>query len=388
MRIGINTLPFLDNIAGTERYTLNLIKQFEKMQSAHEFLIILSKINESYYRVKQERFINNVYQVNTKNRLLRIIGEQVYIPYIAKKHNLDILFSPCNISPLLIKVPVVLTLFDLQWLTYPELFSQFQLMYINKFLPWSAQKARMIITLSEHSRKDILKIIPGITEDKVKVIAPGITPIFRRIESPNDIKDIKMKFHIRDKFMLSVCQTHKRKNLGRLIEAFYQLKVNKQIPHQLIIAGGKGDAYDELISIINEKNIPDVIITGYISDSEVCLLYNSAEMMVYPSLFEGYGFPVIEAMACGTPVITSNISSLPEAAGDAAILINPYSVSEIAQAMDLVIYNQELRNQLIQKGFQHTQRFSWENTARETIKVLESVYNKMKKDKGYENSVS
>jgi glycosyltransferase involved in cell wall biosynthesis len=387
MRVGINTLPFLDNMAGTERYALNIIKQFAKMQSADEFLIFLSKINESYYRVNQARFLNNVYYMNTNNRLFRIIGEQIYIPFVAKKHNLDIFFSPCNISPLSMNVPEVLTLFDLQWLIYPELFSRFQLMYIKKFLPWSAHKAKAIITLSQHSKKDILKILPGVSEDKIKVIAPGITSIFKKIEAPNNVKEVKSKYHIRDKFILTVCQTHKRKNLGRLIEAFYQLKVNKHIPHQLIIAGGKGDAHDELISFINQKNIPDVIITGYISDIEVCLLYNSAEVMVYPSLFEGYGFPVIEAMACGTPVITSNVSSLPEAAGDAAMLINPYQVDEIVQAMDMVINNQELRNQLIQKGFKHAQRFSWENTAQETIKVLEKVYHTTNQVNAYEHSV-
>ena len=374
MRIAINTLPLLDNKAGAERYTQNLLEHIGKLDHENEYLLILSKVNQQFYRIERENFENIVYKGNTRSKIFRILGEQLYVPLRMRRFGVDVFFSPCNIAPRFISAPLVLTLFDLHWLIFPQLFTKARVAYLKKAIGWSVNKASAIITISENSRKDIIETYK-VPEEKIRVISVGLDPIFRKKHDDNKIAKVLLDYGIKGKFILTVCQLHKRKNLLRLIKAFSSLRKSKKIDHALVLTGGKGDGYSEIMSYVNKNGLDDVIITGCVPDRDVCLLYNAANLVVYPSLYEGFGLPVIEAMACGTPVITSNTSSMGEAAGGAAILIDPYSVDDIANAIENTISNKEVQNNLIQKGFRQAKKFSWEKAAQETVKVFEEVYN-------------
>jgi len=377
MRIAINTLPLLANKAGAERYTENILKYISKVDKDNEYSLILSKINKQYYEIKQNNFKNMVYKVNTRSRLLRIFGEQFYIPLITKRLNIDVFFSPCNIVPRFVSSPAVVMLFDLHWFIFPEIFNKLKLAYLKKSIGRSVQNSYKILTVSENSKKDIIEIFK-IPEEKIKVIYVGLDPIFKKENDEDKRNGVMSKYGINKKFILSVCQLHRRKNILRLVKAFSNLKEQEKINHKLVIVGGKGDGYSEIISFINEKAINDILITGCIPDEDICLLYNAADLMVYPSLYEGFGMPVVEAMACGCPVVTSNVSSLPEVVGDAAVLVDPYSDENIADAIYSVISNKPPREGLIEKGFKRAKEFSWEKAAQETLKIFEEVYNDMK----------
>lgn len=375
MRIAINTLPLLTNKAGAERYAENILEQFAKIDPVNRYYLISSEINKDIYGIRQQNFESIIYKGNTRSRMVRILGEQLYIPALTRRLRPDIFFTPCNIAPRFVGAPQVVTLFDLHWLIFPELFSKIKLMYLERSIGWSVHNARRIITISENSKKDIIARF-GIPEEKVRVTYLGLDPVFsdKRRDEPAIAGTIR-KLGIDGKYILSVGQLHKRKNILALIKAFHDLKSRKLLPdHKLVIAGGRGDGHSEIVSYISSHDVKDVIITGCVTDEDILSLYKGADLMVYPSLYEGFGLPVIEAMACGVPVVTSNVSSLPEVAGGAALLIDPYSVAGIAEAMHRVLSNRDLRDNLVQKGLRRAEEFSWEKAAQETLKVFEEVY--------------
>lgn len=373
MRIAINTLPLLDGKAGAERYTKNLITQIAKYDTENEYFLLLSGLNKPYYEVEDKQFHNIVFNLNPRIKTARILREQLYLPRVLKHLSVDLLFSPCNIGPKLTAVPLVITLFDLHWLFFPELFNPLKLFYLKRALKWSVHKAQAVITISQNSKNDILRIYK-IPQEKVKVTYVGLDPIFKREGADKNFAFLKNKYGIIDKYFLYVGQFHKRKNLMGLLKAFLDLKTERRIDHQLVLVGGDGDGSSEVKEFLNKMDLKDVLVTGCIPDQEVSQLYNSAECLIYPSFYEGFGMPVIEAMACGCPVVTSRTSSLPEVAGDAAILVDPYRVEDIVRGILDVINKPELRQQMIRKGFKQAQKFSWEKTARETVMVFENVF--------------
>lgn len=373
MRIAINTLPLLDNIAGAERYTKNMLTHIAKLNS-NTYHLFLSKINHNYYEVNQENFANYIFNANTRFRLVRILGEQMWVPFICNKLDIDVFFSPCNIAPLFVKAPTVLTLFDVHWLVYPHMFSKAKRLYLKNAIKHSLVKAQKVITISDNSKKDIIEIF-GVSEHKINVIPCGLDPFFKIVKNEVKLFNVKKKYHINNKFIFFTAQLHKRKNVITLLKAYHELKKRKKIEHNLVIAGGKGDGYEDMRSYLSEHGLENnVVLCGCVPNDDLRLLYNNADIFVYPSLYEGFGLPIIEAMACGTPVITSNVSSLPEVAGDAAILIDPLNVEELANAIDRVLSDKNLREDLINKGFKRISEFSWEKAAQKTLSVFEEVY--------------
>jgi len=370
--IAINTLPLLDNQAGAERYTRNIIYHLVRLDGDHQYHLILSRINQSLYRPDQGNFQETVVDVNTRYKLLRILSEQVYLPRLLKRRSVDLLFSPCNIGPRILSVPMVVTLFDLHWLFFPELFSRIRLAYLRRALTWSARKAEAVLTISENSKKDLVTLL-GIPEERITVTYPGLDPIFEKAPSPEEHAALRKTFGLGDKFILFVGQLHRRKNALGLIRAFQLLKEQGPLEHQLVLAGGEGDGSTEIRDYIRQQPRGEIIVTGCIPDEAIRTLYHQAACLVYPSLYEGFGLPVLEAMACGCPVITSNVSSLPEVAGEAALLIDPYRIETIAAAMNSLLTNPDLSQSLIQKGYKQARRFTWEAAARKTLEVFEKV---------------
>ncbi len=372
MRIAINTLPLLDHKAGAERYTQNIINHLVRLNGDHQYHLILSRINQSLYRPNRGNFQQTVVNVNTRYKLLRILSEQIYLPRLLQQQGVDLLFSPCNIGPRFLSVPLVITLFDLHWLRFPELFSPFRLAYLRRALTWSTRKAEAVLTISENSKKDLINML-SVPEEKITVTYVGLDPLFREIPEKSELRDLRRRYGLKDRFILSVGQLHKRKNIPGLLQAYRRFAAHSPLNVQLVLAGGEGDGAAEVREAVRPIGRDRVIFTGCLPDEDLLRFYHAAECLVYPSFYEGFGLPVLEAMACGCPVITSNVSSLPEVAGEAALLIDPYRIETITSALVSLLTNPSLAQTLIQKGFEQARRFTWEAAAQKTLDVFEKV---------------
>ena len=369
MRLAINTLPLTGNQAGAERYAKNIIQYLAQRNGDQTYVLILSQRNRAYYHFPQKNIRPLILPLDTRLKPLRIFAEQFLLPFFLRSLKVDLFFSPCNIAPWRMPVPLVLTLFDLHWFIYPELFNPLHRTYVQRAITWSVRRAKRIITISENSKKDILNIF-NLPEQKVRVIYPGLDPVFLKEASPEEVHGVKGRYRIQGPYLLFVGKQHKRKNILTLLKVFRQLKEGERLPHQLVLAGTPGDGSPEIEAWLASGNHPEVIRTGFIPDQEMRPLYAGADALVYPSLYEGFGLPVLEAMACGCPVITSTVSSIPEVAGTAALLIDPDREDEMAEAILRLIRKPALAQRLREEGRVQARKFTWDRAAEETLEVF------------------
>jgi glycosyltransferase involved in cell wall biosynthesis len=374
MRIGISTL-FLtpSKHGGTETYLRGLLTGLASVDGDNEYVIFTNTINHDSLDLNAPNFTRHLCRCSGKSRVTRIAYEQLFLPGIVTKYGIDILHSPGYVSPVTGKFGKVVTIHDMQYIYYPNYFPKARLLYWKYFLPISARKSDIILTVSENSRADIVNLL-NISKDKVFVTYEA--PKFCADSNKGDsLPPVMKKYNIRDNYILSVASLLPHKNLDRLIEAFALLE--DKINHQLVCVGIKGHALDDIgRTIRNKLNHPDrVAILGYISDQDLAAIYKGADLFILPSLFEGFGIPLLEAMALGCPVAASNRTSIPEIVGDAAVLFDPEDTQGIADAMLLVLSNQSLRNDLVHRGLLRAKLFSWHKMAKETLNVYNLAYN-------------
>ncbi len=282
----------------------------------------------------------------------------------------DVFFSPSHYAPRFSPVPSVISIMDLSFLYYPELFSKKDLLQLRNWTEYSIKKAKKVITISNSSKNDIIKEYK-IESGRVNVTYPGIRDFTSLKPKVYGMNQLKTKYGIGDKYILFVGTLQPRKNIERLIEAFSRLS-GKNL--ELVIVGKKGWLYDEILQKPKHLGIESKVkFLSKVGNDELPIFYKHAICMVLPSLYEGFGLPVLEAMKHGCPVIISDVSSLPEAGGDACLYINPKDVDDIAAKMTSLINDEKLRIELIEKGKKQSAKFSWENTAKQTIKVLEQI---------------
>jgi glycosyltransferase involved in cell wall biosynthesis len=287
----------------------------------------------------------------------------------------DIFFTPTHYAPRFSPVPTVITILDLAYLYFPEMFKKTDLFKLKNWTSRSVRNAKSIITISLSTKNDIIKEY-HVPEEKVVVVYPGIKPTSYHHPQSCTMDTLQSKYQISKNFILFVGTIQPRKNIARLIEAFAKTLTQEKMPPdlQLVIVGKKGWLYEDIIKKPKELGIEEKVkFLDFVTDDELTVFYKNAICYVLPSLYEGFGLPVLEAMQHNCPVITSNVSSLPEAGGDAALYVNPEDVSDIADKMNMLIINKQLRQELIEKGKKQITKFSWEKTAKETLKILEAV---------------
>ena len=303
-------------------------------------------------------------RLSTQNRLLRILWEQVVWPWQARQHSLALLHSMACVTPLLATCPTVITVYDLSFYHFPERFPALQRLYLSSQTRRSCQRARRIITISESSRQDVHRFL-GVPLSQIDVVVPGVDPVYHPLPAA-DVSAFRQKQGVA-RFVLHVGTLQPRKNIPVLLKAMARLD---DPAIKLVLVGGKGWLYDDIFQQVQALGLAErVIFTGYVPDDDLPLWYNAAELLVFPSVYEGFGLPVVEAMACGTPVIAANSSSLPEAVGDAGLLFAPSDVETLANQMTAVLTDINLQNKLRQQGLAHAQTFSWERAGRETAAV-------------------
>lgn len=289
----------------------------------------------------------------------------------------DVLFVPAHVLPLVHPRSSVVTVHDLGYLAYPEAHTTFARHYLDRSTAWNARRAAAVLADSAATRADLVRAYAARPE-KIHVVHLGRDETLVRVADPLRVAEIRQRYGLAERYLLYVGTLQPRKNLQRVVEAFARIAGQAgQGDVQLVLAGKRGWLYDQLFEQVKRSGLADrVVFPGYVPDEDLPALLSGATGFVYPSLHEGFGLPILEAGGCGVPVITSNTSSLPEVAGDAALLVDPHDVDAIAETMMRILTDEALRAELARRGLENVKRFSWEKCARETLAVLESVARK------------
>lgn len=287
-------------------------------------------------------------------------------------HRPDVFFTPTHYAPRFATIPTAISIMDLSYLHFPELFAKKDLYQLTNWTEYSAKQATYIFTISNSSRNDIIKSYK-VKPDRVTVTYPGIREV--SLEKAAAMETLLKKYTISPRYILFVGTLQPRKNIVGLIQAFSLLKKEKAYEDvDLVVVGKKGWLYEETLQAPEKYGVvSSVKFLDFVPNEDLPSLYKYAQCYVLPSLYEGFGLPVLEAMQYGCPVITSNISSLPEAGGDAALYVDPKDAADIAAKIKKVVDNKDVRENMVKKGYAHLKKFSWEKAAEETLKVLESL---------------
>lgn len=369
MRIGI----FADRIGskggGLETYERELIKGFMEIDGQNQYVIFgcsQKAIEKSLGRHPRFTFMT----VSKNSKFLRL---SLTLPYELAKNHLDIVHI-CMVPPVFCPHKYIMTVHDLAPFIHPEFFPKRILLRLNPLLKKGIKNADKIITVSEATKRDVIRLF-GIDAHKIIVIPHGIDSHYKPVEDKKSAVTLLKKYGIAGKYILYVGRIQARKNISSLIQAFQLLKKRRKLEHKLVLVGKMMWESKEFYKEIDNLDIrEDVILTDHAPYSDLPFFYNNADAFVYPSLFEGFGLPPLEAMACGTPVIVSNMTSIPEVVGDAALFVDPYDISSIAEGMEKLLSSDNLKKDLIKKGFQRAKQFSWKETAKKTLSVYEQEW--------------
>lgn len=355
MRVGIDIQTTLGNKTGFGFYVKNLVTNLKKLDHKNQYCLFEPDFEKDLST--PQRFIWDQWGVYQK----------------AKNAKIDILHQPCFSAPLMYSGKIVITIHDLIALLYGSDITFFSRMYFGYWMPFTYSKASKIIAISEHTKNDIVKLL-RIPEEKIKVIYLAADKEIYSNKFPKlEIDRVKKKYQIKKRYLLHIGTLNPRKNLEFLIKVFSEV-VKHFNDLQLVITGKFGWYYEGLFKLTKELNLEDkVIFTGYLDDKDKPILYQGSEIFVFPSLYEGFGLPPLEAMISGIPVIAANTSSIPEVVGNSGILLSPTDQLAWVRSIKQLLYDNKLQQKLSQKGLQQANRFSWEICARETIKVYEEV---------------
>lgn len=372
MRIAIDAHSVGTGLGGNESYATNLVEALAEIDTVNHYTLYVTR------REALERFGNRWPNFSVRATLPHtpLIRIPLTLSAELRRHPVDVLhvqftappFAPC---------PVVVSIHDLSFEHLPQTFKKRSRTQLRLTVRRSARKASQVVALSEHARSDILDTY-GLEPEKVSVIPLAPPPHFGPVTDQGELQRVRQTYDIDSDYILSVGSIQPRKNLSRLIAAYSSLRRARpegKLP-KLVLVGKCAWLYDELLRTIKELEVCNsVILTGYVPEADLPALYSGALCFVYPSYFEGFGLPPLEAMKCGAAVIVGNRTSLPEVVGDAGLMVDPFDVDDIAMAIEKVISDSNLRSQLRVKGLERAQLFDWRETARQTLAVYEKAAN-------------
>lgn len=373
-KIGINARYLQRKMSGIERYILELVLHLQKVDEKQEYVLFFNKDTTIPEIPEQENFKQYVSMFPTTNRALRLLWEHLALYYELKKNNITVFHGPAFFVPVLKPkdCQYIITVHDITFKKYPETFTWATRLYYSILFPQSLRLADIIITDSISTKNDLIGSY-GIRAEKIQVVYLGISNAFLNKEKSQAVYAISKKYNLPDEYFLFTGVLSPRKNIITILNAFKQIKEEEMFrKYKLVIVGRPGWLYDEIFRKVKELSLEnEVLFIDYVPEEELPSFYTNAKIFLFPSLYEGFGLPILEAMACGCPVITSNVSSMPEVAGDAAVLINPASVDELVSSIKEITVNKNLRKELQKKGVEQIKKFSWEKTAVETKNIYE-----------------
>jgi glycosyltransferase involved in cell wall biosynthesis len=379
MRIGIDCRIYSSKFTGIGRYTHELVHHLIRLNDQHkrkhELILFFNQPEYNSYTPPNL----SVKKVLAAARHYSL-KEQTRFPGILRKANCDIIHFPHFNVPILYRRPYTVTIHDLTLSLFPgqKMTRWYHRLAYNITIKNATRKAKKVITVSQNTKQDIVNYLK-IPEQKIQVIYNGVSDKFTLIQDPTQFQKTLKKFNITKEFLLYTGVWRNHKNLPNLIQAFAILKkgftatptFTPALDLQLVITGKPDPHYPEVKQAIADNNLQkDIILPGLVTEDELIHLYNAARLYVFPSLYEGFGLPPLESMKCGTPVVASKISSIPEICGENAIYFNPGSPQDIAEKILKLYKDVDLQAELIEKGARHALKFSWERMAKQTYETI------------------
>jgi len=376
--IGIDTRFALKKRRGIGNYTLNLLQSLAKIDQENQYFLYTNQPDSENILPKAANF-----EVRILVPANYLLWEQLVLPRQAIKDGIDVLHCTANTSPVFLKksTKLIVTIHDVMYLKDSVLlpksnvaYQRLGRIYRSAIVSKTIRNATKVITVSNFSKSDILHHFPSLQTSSIITTYEAPDASFSILDRGNASKIIKNSFNLSGKYLLTLGGTDPRKNTKLVIRAFSKLKQTKNISEKLVIVGipnWKQSEFYDLVCLLQCEN--DVIFTDYVTQDELVCLYNCATLFIYPSLYEGFGIPPLESMVCGTPVITSNTTSIPEIVGDAALQIDPNSQEELESAVYKLLVDHSLRDNLIQRGLARAKQFSWRRMAEETLDIYKSI---------------
>ncbi len=378
MKIGIEGQRlFRENKHGMDFVALELIRNLQKIDKENDYVIFVNPDKDKCLSK------TNNFKIVELSGGLYPTWEQIALPKAAREESCDILHCTSNTAPVNTKIPLIVTLHDIIYLESIAIlkkagswYQKFGNMYRRFVVPRVIKKCNRIITVSNFEKNRIRNFF-GWPESDPKLVAiyNGVSEHFKRINNKEEINKVKKKYNLPDRFFFHLGNTDPKKNTKGVLQAYswFIKKADKIIP--LVMLDFDKQDLMRLLSEIGDKDlIKHIKLTGYVPNKDLPSIYSQCDIFLYPSLRESFGIPMLEAMRCGAPVITSNTSSMPEVAGKAAIIIDPFKPEQITDAMFDIINDSDLRNELVKKGYQHSKKFSWRSMAENVLKLYEEVY--------------
>lgn len=371
MRIGIDALYWLPNsMGGTQTYFLSLLDALSATTPKDEYVVYLNATAEKQFSISHPNVTTHSAPIDGKNRLVRLAWENLALPLRVNSDRLDIFHALGYLLPRGVSAPSVVTVLDMIHYARPKDISSQKMTLWRRMFPDSLKRADRVIAISNSVKNDICTFFPW-AENKIHVTPLAVDHTLFNPPASIDIHTTLLPSG--RPFILGVASLAAHKNLDGLVRAYAM--VRSHFPDfDLCLVGMKSPAYAEISSLVEELKLEShVIFTGRVPDHELVNLYHRAEMLVFPSHYEGFGLPVLEAMACGCPVVASDRYSVPEVAGDAALLIDPRNTEQIADAIMLVIQSAQIKSELIDRGLRRSMQFTWQRTAHSTHDVYQSL---------------
>ncbi|GAB2644312.1 glycosyltransferase family 1 protein [Emticicia sediminis] len=376
MKIGIEAQRiFRPHKHGMDIVAVELIRALQVIDNQNEYFIFVKPDEDNTCISETKNF--HIVEVPGGNY---VFWEQIMLPIYARKYGIDVLHCTSNTAPMFLPVPLILTLHDVIFMektvgkNTSTNYQKFGNLYRKWLVPKIVRKCQQIITISEVEKANIIRVL-GLQENQITVVHNGVSGRFGIKPNTETINQTKRELNLEGDFFLFLGNVEPRKNVTNTVKAFVAFaEINTHV--QLVITGLKPTFVADILSEIGKISFLNrFVFPGFVTESVLLTLYAEAKVFLYPSFREGFGLPILEAMAFGTPVVTSNISAMPEVAGDAAFLVDPYSVEEITAGMTVAYENDKLRQQKINSGFLRPSMFTWQNTAQKMLKIYQSKLN-------------
>ncbi len=372
MRIGIDYTSAARQSAGIGRFTRELVRAALALDEDNDYRLLVAgrqPVAQAHLPRASRRYRLVQTPISERNLVRLWHRLQIPLPVEVFLGRVDIFHSPDFVLPPVARAVKVLTIHDLSFLRVPECADPRLRWYLGQVVPRSVRRADFLLADSESTRRDLVELL-GVPPERVQVIYGGVDAMFAPVEDAEALRRAREKYARGRPFILAVGTLEPRKNYPTLIRAFARARQAARLPHALVIVGRKGWVYEPIFAAVDDLGLHDeVIFPGFVPDEELPALYNGADVLVTPSFYEGFGLPALEAMACGTPVIVSDVSSLPEVVGEAGVRIDPRDEAGLAEAIVRVVGDSALRAGLREAGLRRAREFTWDRAARELLGV-------------------
>lgn len=372
MRVALNLLYVTPGLAGGRVYAEGLLRGLAATDEDNEYLIY-TRHGVAIPPLPASRFRQEVTPVPATGDVRRTLWEYGRLPGVARHQGCRLLHGLGSLSPPARGGAFVLTIHDVIYRQFPQSLPLGPRLFMRLVHPYVARRADRVIVPSRHSASEVINLL-GVQEERVRVVPYGAGNELHPVTDPAVNEAVLVRHNVRRPYLVSVCRAYAHKNLAGLLRAFARLRASRRDDVQLVLVGDRYRTGDALDRLTNELNLsPAVVFTGFVTNEDLSSLYSSAEAFVFPSLAEGFGLPILEAMSCGVPIVASNASAVPEAVGDAGVTVDTQDAEAFAAALRRVLDDSALRSELSRRGLARAARFTWEESARQTLAVYQDV---------------